>query len=207
MASVLAIVIVFLNFMQSTLKLRIENIEQKNNINERIRHKTSSSGNSTNGEKNNKPNVTYDKSIDNDIYSGRESNYFDELVTINIENLSSYYTFVKESTEKSFYVSIIVGIIGFILLIVALIINMNNAKEISYIIGGSSLITEFISGIFFYLYNKTVRQMKEYHDKLVFVQNILLSYKLIQDTKEVELKSKIIEMVVSNITSNHNKEI
>jgi Cyanobacterial TRADD-N associated 2-Transmembrane domain len=43
----------------------------------------------------------------------------------------------------------------------------------SYISTGAGVVTEFIAAVFFYLYNRTVRQMKEYHDSLLSVQNIL----------------------------------
>ncbi len=42
--------------------------------------------------------------------------YFDKLVKINVENLAAYYTLVKVHTSQSFRVSLMVGIIGFLLL-------------------------------------------------------------------------------------------
>jgi hypothetical protein len=52
----------------------------------------------------------------------------------------------------------------------------------------SGVVTEFISGVFFYLYNRTVRQLKEYHDSLLSVQNVLLSFKLVNDTEDTAAK-------------------
>jgi hypothetical protein len=46
----------------------------------------------------------------------------------------------------------------------------------------SGVIVEFISGVFFVLYNRTVRQLKEYHDSLLNVQNILLAFKVVEDS-------------------------
>lgn len=39
---------------------------------------------------------------------------------------------------------------------------------------------EFISGVFFYLYNRTVLQLKAYHDSLLDVQNVLLSFRCVE---------------------------
>src|SRR5260370_30947091 len=67
-----------------------------------------------------------------------------------------------------------------------------NSQILTYISSGSGVITEFIAAILFYLYNRTVRQMKGYHDSLLNVQNILLSLKLVEDTEEEDAKIKMI---------------
>ena len=103
------------------------------------------------------------------ILSGNVENlpsYFDRLVQINVENLASYYSIVKGHTDKSFFASIVAGAIGFLLVIVGLAIgfvNLDHTPTITYIATASGVITEFIAGVFFYLYNRTVRQMKGYH--------------------------------------------
>lgn len=62
--------------------------------------------------------------------------------------------------------------------------------------GIAGVATEFISAVFFYLYSKTVRQMKEYHDSLLAVQNVLLSFKLVGDTTDPRDKAKMVEMLL-----------
>src|SRR5262245_48452267 len=103
---------------------------------------------------------------------------------MNLETLATYYTLVKTHTDKSFTVSLGVGIIGFLLIITGLTAGFVGAQSnqvVSYIAAGSGVITEFIGGVFFYLYNRTVRQMKEYHDSLLVVQDALLSFKLVEE--------------------------
>jgi hypothetical protein len=124
-----------------------------------------------------------------------ETSYFDSLVRINVENLAAYYALVKAQTDKSFLASLAVGVVGFVLIITGLMIgfvDVKNAQPLSYISSGSGVITEFIAGVFFYLYNKTVQQMKGYHDSLLAVQNVLLSFKLVGDTKDEQVKSKMM---------------
>jgi hypothetical protein len=134
--------------------------------------------------------------------STETSKYFDKLVKINVDNLAEYYALVKVHTSQSFRVSLIVGVIGFFLLIGGLALGFQFKKYsmISYIAAGSGVIVEFISGVLFYLYNKTVIQLKDYHDSLINVQNVLLSFKLIEDTEDEKLKadmiSKMIEFLV-----------
>lgn len=125
--------------------------------------------------------------------------YFDRLVNINITNLDAYYSMVKGHTNNSFIASISVGVIGFILIVTGLLIaftDVNNATTIAYISSGSGIVTEFISGVFFYLYNKTTQQLKEYHDSLVEIQNILLSFKIIEDLDIDDQKADIAKTMI-----------
>lgn len=127
--------------------------------------------------------------------------YFDSLVKINVENLAAYYSLVKTHTSQSFKVSLLISLLGFILIASGLVIGFKyNDKIIGYISTGSGIIIEFISSVLFYLYNKTVRQLKEYHDSLINVQNILLSFKLIESTTDekakAEMVSKMLEYLV-----------
>lgn len=125
--------------------------------------------------------------------------YFDRLVDINVTNLEAYYGLVKIHTDNSFQVSIAAGCIGFLLIITGLILgftNITNAPLISYLSAGAGIITEFIAGVFFYLYNRTVRQLKEYHDSLIRVQNILLSFKIVGDTQDDERKNILLELML-----------
>jgi Cyanobacterial TRADD-N associated 2-Transmembrane domain len=128
--------------------------------------------------------------------------YFDRLVNINVSNLEAYYTMVKVHTNNSFLASISAGCIGFLLIFTGLIVGftgLQNSQSIAFISAGSGVITEFISGVFFYLYNRTTRQLKEYHDSLVDVQNILLSFKIVQDTSDNETRVAMTKSVIETL--------
>jgi uncharacterized membrane protein len=133
--------------------------------------------------------------------------YFDSLVKINVENLSAYYTLVKTHTQQSFKVSLMAGIVGFILIGVGLVIGFQyeNFKSIGIISTGAGIFVEFISGVLFYLYNKTVRQLKDYHDSLINVQNILLSFKLIESTRDEKSKTEMIGKMINRLVGIENK--
>jgi Cyanobacterial TRADD-N associated 2-Transmembrane domain len=142
---------------------------------------------------------------------GQEEEYFDKLVRINVENLSTYYIQVKDHANKSFVASVMMSIIGFSLIIIALIVGFNtnnHVQPLSYVATASGIIIEFISALFFYLYIKTVVQMKEYHDSLLSVQNILLSFKLVESIKVETQKNDAIAQIIkyligSNRPLNH----
>lgn len=140
--------------------------------------------------------------------SSDSSSYFNTLVNITLKNLAGYYEQVKAQANKSFTTSLVVGIIGAMFIMLGLALGFAttaNSQILTYISSGSGIITEFIAAIFFYLYNRTVRQMKGYHDSLLDVQNILLSLKLVEDTKEETGKAKIVEKMVEYLVGSKHR--
>ncbi len=136
------------------------------------------------------------------------SEYFSKLIEINVTNLEKYYKQVKTHTSLSFTFSLIVGLLGFGLIVTGVangIINDVNKDYITYLSTASGVIIEFIAGVFFYLYNRTVRQLAEYHDKLIEVQNILVSFQLIDIVKDDDKKNTIIENMIGYLVGSMNK--
>jgi hypothetical protein len=91
------------------------------------------------------------------------------------------------------------GIVGFALISIGIYYTVNgrtNATPVAILSGLSGIVTEFISAVFFYLYSQTVRQMKAYHDSLLAVQNVLLSFKLVGDTKDPKDKADMVRAML-----------
>jgi hypothetical protein len=126
-----------------------------------------------------------------------EGQYFTNLVKINVTNLGDYYTLVKVHTNNSFRASLLAGALGFTLIIIGLSVGFVGDKNeaIAYLATASGVLIEFISGVFFYLYNRTVRQLKEYHDSLLDVQNILLAFKIVEDSEPVNREQLLKEIL------------
>jgi hypothetical protein len=144
-----------------------------------------------------------DGSLDGSLTSiGPTNNYFDSLVRINIENLGRYYALVRNQADKSFLVSVCAGVLGFILIAMGSFIE--TPSQLTTI---SGLLTEFISAVFFYLYSQTVRQMKEYHDSLLTVQNVLLSFKLIDDTRDETQKGAMIRDMLKYLARSNSASL
>lgn len=133
----------------------------------------------------------------------KSDSHFDSLVNINIENLAEYYRLVKTHTQKSFNASLMVALFGFALILLGLILafTYDEYEKLAYISTASGIVVEFISATFFYLYSKTVRQLKGYHDSLIDVQNMLLSFRLIDATEEKEHKVKLVEKMMDYLAS------
>lgn len=141
------------------------------------------------------------------LTAGTTISYFDRLVDINLTNLSAYYGLVKVHANNSFFVATVAGAVGFALIILGLIIGFTNidpSKTITFVSSASGVVTEFIAVVFFYLYNKTIQQLKGYHDSLLSVQNILLSFKLVGDTEDSNDKAKMVgQMLLYLIGKQH----
>ncbi|GGF18909.1 hypothetical protein GCM10011383_33010 [Hymenobacter cavernae] len=68
----------------------------------------------------------------------------------------------------------------------------------------AGIISEFISAVFFYLYNKTIMQMSKYHSKLVITQNISLALKISESMPEQE-KIKVQSLITRQLTRGINQ--
>jgi hypothetical protein len=133
--------------------------------------------------------------------------YFDSLVRINVENLAAFYVLVKGHTDKSYKVTMRVCVFGFFLMIAGLILTITNVSSPpigSYIIIASGVITEIIAGVFLYVYNRTTRQIRGFYDSLLTEQNILLSFKLMEDSKDENEKAKIVSQMLTNLINKQN---
>ncbi|MEK4356417.1 hypothetical protein NYE48_05050 [Paenibacillus sp. FSL M7-1455] len=136
--------------------------------------------------------------IENKSANQKTTRYFDDLVSINLRNLEDYYELVKNSNRKSFTASLLMSIFGLLLISSGLIVSYlyDDLEDISYIVTSSGVLVEAISGLMFYLYNKTVLQLKGYHDSLLDVQNILLCFKLVEDTDDDNSRTEVMKQMI-----------
>lgn len=128
--------------------------------------------------------------------SGGDEDYFRNLVTINVTNLREYYYLVKTHTNASFRTALGFGMVGFTLVGTGIALGYEKETKIAMVASIAGVLTEFISSVFFYLYNRTVRQLKEYHDSLLDVQDVLLALKVLGSLQDPATKSEVVKSVV-----------
>jgi len=127
---------------------------------------------------------------DDDSKPVQSRSYFDRLVAINIDNLNAYYGLVKIHADRSFLAVVAAGSIGFIFIITGVAVGLLTSEDqVGLVSAGAGVITEFISTIFFYLYNRTIRELKGYNDSLLTLQNALLAFRVIDDIDEGTAKA------------------
>lgn len=144
-----------------------------------------------------------------EVHKSDMTAYLDELVSLNLTNLALYYKQVERHTNKSFWSGLIAAIMAFLLLVtgtaMALVTEDNYLS--SALVSASGLLSGFISSIFFSLYNRTVIQMKKYHDNLIQAQNTLLAFRVLDSIKNDDSRDKTIHMMAEELVKpiNANK--
>ncbi len=105
---------------------------------------------------------------------------FKYVLLINVSALEGYVAQSRLQAQQSFNLSRFISIAGFIIVAIAiglsiyLTITGNQNLNAAYLAGIAGVLTEFISGVFFFLYSKTLTQINLFHDKLVDMQKTAL---------------------------------
>ena len=107
---------------------------------------------------------------------------FKYILLTNMSALDAYVAQTRIQAAQSFRLSQIVAMIGFVLLAAGIGLGMymslngKSTMDAAYLSSVAGIVTEFISGVFFYLYNRTLQQINRFHDKMVAMQQLTMSY-------------------------------
>lgn len=129
-----------------------------------------------------------------------EENFFTKLVQINFKYIDQYYLQTQEQADKSFRLASSASVEGLAILMLGIVMMLFNKTEPAYVTTAAGVISEFIAAIFFYLYNKTILEMSQYHQKLVITQNISLALKITDEMND-ENKAQSLQLLVDRLTT------
>jgi hypothetical protein len=112
--------------------------------------------------------------------SAKGEDIFKYVVLINNKSIELYVSQSRAQAATSFVLSRRVAVGGFLLLTVGVLIGIASAVRggqmtAAYLAAIGGTITEFISGVFFYLYNRTLQQINHFYDKMIDQQKDALS--------------------------------
>ncbi|HEV3308730.1 MAG TPA: hypothetical protein VGZ91_19970 [Candidatus Sulfotelmatobacter sp.] len=135
-----------------------------------------------------------------------DDNFFTNLVKINFKYIDQYYLQTQLQANKSFSLCAIAAITSLLVILtgVGMLFVRQNAKDAGYVATGAGVLGEFIASVFFYLYNRTILKMGEYHQKLVLTQNVSLALKISEDlpaAEQVVARSKLIDYLSKDINT------
>lgn len=133
-----------------------------------------------------------------------QEDFFNKLVKINFKYLDQYYLQTQEQADKSFRLTLFACLIGLAIIVTGIVMMFMDKTEPAYVTTAAGIMSEFIAAVFFYLYNKTVQKMSQYHHKLVITQNISLALKITQElpnTEKSAAQNKLIEKLTENVNS------
>lgn len=128
-----------------------------------------------------------------------------QVAASQIELLSEFYKLAIEQATRSFRSALLVSGAGFIFLLFAIGMQLysgqgtlNNGAIIPLVSGA---IIEFIAGVMFYLYSKTVTQLNLNQDKLATLQRFLLADSITSSLKDGEredkTRAKLIDQLIT----------
>jgi hypothetical protein len=138
-----------------------------------------------------------------------EETYFRRLIQVNLRNMEQYYQLVRRQTQKSFLMTTVLAVAGFVILAAGIVMGFFSSSTLfdyakisshTRLTMVSGALIEFISAICFYLYNRTIQQLNAYHDKLVDVQDTMLALKVAQIVKQEDLKDNTMAFLTRALT-------
>lgn len=130
----------------------------------------------------------------------KEDNNILDVIRINLNQLNEYYTINKLQAKRSYSFSIAMIVIGFIMLILAIMfwffgkIGLN----ITIIATLAGLIAEFIGATSLLLYKESTKQIQLFFDKLSYLQHTMLAIELTERLNE-EKKEEQIAVIISSL--------
>ncbi|RLD21531.1 MAG: hypothetical protein DRI69_03820 [Bacteroidetes bacterium] len=121
---------------------------------------------------------TYEEKLE----SASGTDVYKYVLLINTSALEGYVAQARLQAQQSFNLSRVIAIVGFVIVVTAIVLSVfltmtgNENLNAAYLAGIAGVLTEFISGVFFYLYSKTLGQINLFHDKLVDMQKTALTH-------------------------------
>lgn len=140
------------------------------------------------------------ENLKNDV----EEDIFENSIKMSYKYLDQYYSQTKEQAQKGFWATMFVAALGAILIAGGIIAMYFGAADSSYVTCGAGVITEFISAVFFYLYNRTVSSMGSYHNKLVLSHNVSIALKVAESLPaddQAKAKNQIVSELLKDVNT------
>jgi hypothetical protein len=122
-----------------------------------------------------------------------------KLMRRNVAELKEYYTINKQQARNAFTSALIVCFLGFILFaagVIASYVSKDNNIIIYSTVSGT--IVEVVSGLFFWLYSKSLKQINLFHESLRKTEKFLTAVQLAERITESK-KDKIYTYIIENI--------
>lgn len=132
----------------------------------------------------------------------KEDNIYSQSIKMNYRYLDRYYLQTQEQANKGFMITVTVALIGALLIFIGVGTLYIGITEPAYITVATGAITEIVSSIFFYLYNRTVTNMGKYHEKLVLSQNVAYALEIVDtlsNSEKDEAKKELMCELVKDI--------
>lgn len=125
------------------------------------------------------------------------------LMFENLKELKEFYVICKQQIRKPFSAAMFSCFAGFVLFVLAVIIFLlggNNSASLTA--GLSGAIVEIVSGLYFWMYRETSKQLGKYHKRLEATEKYLIALQIIEMLPEEnrnEQYGKLIDYIFENV--------
>lgn len=150
------------------------------------------------------------KTYSEKLESATGDDIFKYILLINISAMEGYVAQTRIQAQQSFNLSKIIALVGFGILSIGIVLSIyltvtgNGNLNAAYLGGIAGVITEFTAVVFFYLYNKTLQQINLFHDKLISMQQISMSYLATDQIQNEEKKDQAKIDISKNLIERAN---
>ncbi len=134
-----------------------------------------------------------------------------DLMLKNVRELREYYIISKRQATNAFSASLMVCFFGVIIYIVGIIAFVMSGENILLLTTMAGTIVEVISGLFFWLYRHSIKQLNIYHRRLGTTEKYLTAIRLVDkmgEDKHDAMYKHIIECVLmdNHVQSDETRE-
>lgn len=139
-----------------------------------------------------------------DVREGRETeeSQIDALgrMMINLEDIKEFYTWSQKQAKASFMLAIAMCVMGFGLLIAAIILPLVLSLEfqVSILTAIGGVTTELLAGTALVVYRNSLLQLNHYHKALHEDERFLSSVNLVSKLSNVEVQDEMIKEIIRN---------
>lgn len=124
-----------------------------------------------------------------------------ELMLLNMKEIKEYYVLSKTMAKRSFFLAVIMCILGFIIIsasiIAIFIIDISFVQSMIPIIGGS--IVEIIAGTSLVVYKKSLEQLNQYYESLHNNERFLSLVNLVDKISDNKKDKTYINIINSQL--------
>ena len=125
------------------------------------------------------------------------------LMFENLKELKEFYVICKQQIRKSFSAAMFSCFAGFVLFVFAVIIFLLGGNNSASLMAGlSGTIVEIVSGLYFWMYRETSKQLGKYHKRLEATEKYLIALQIIETLPEGnrnEQYGKLIDYIFENV--------
>ena len=116
-----------------------------------------------------------------------------------LEKLQKYYEINLTHARWSFWASLVSVIVGLVTLLFGVfMLYVKESLQPGVITTVAGVISEFLSATFFYLYNKNLKQLNFFYEKLIKFQDTYWAIALANGLPE-DKKAAMIEIIITNL--------